>query len=276
MPTPVDPAFAAYLKTCRGRLSPADFGLAGGRRRTQGLRREEVATRAGISVTWYTWLEQGRGGAPSADLVDRLAQALMLTEPERQHLHVLALGRKPEPAAPADDDTLPPRLQHVLDALPLAPALIRNPVWDVLAWNRATARVLFDFATLPAGSRNILRQIFCDPVMRAAQPDWHETARLIVGVFRADAARAKPREKLRALVADLSRASPEFAALWAENQVRGFTAAPKRWHLPGLGETSFDYSAYQVEGRPDLTMVVYTPATSQDAARIHQRLAQTA
>src|SRR6478752_3417046 len=127
-----------YLKDRRSRLDPTAFGFAGGRRRTPGLRREEVAQRANISPTWYTWLEQGRGGAPSADVLDRIARALMLTEVEREHLFLLGLGRTPE-ARYRKDDGVTPRLQRVLDALEPTPALIRNAKYDVVAWNRAAS-----------------------------------------------------------------------------------------------------------------------------------------
>ncbi len=270
-------AFATYLRDRRARLDPAAFGLAAPRRRTPGLRREEVAARAGISATWYTWLEQGRGGAPSAAVLDRLAQALMLTEFERDHLHVLALGRAPEPARRAPDEGVTRRLQRVLDAIPAAPAMVRTPLWDVVAWNRAAARVLGDFGAVPDAERNVLKLIFCNPAVRAAQLDWQSAARLVVGAFRADAARAQACEEVQAFVEGLSRASAEFAALWAENEVGGFGAdIVKRWRLPGLGETAFDYSAFKVDGRPDLTMVVFTPATESDAARVGRWLAESA
>src|SRR5215468_8385819 len=131
----------AYLKHRRTRLDPAALGFAAGRRRTPGLRREEVAQRANISPTWYTWLEQGRGGAPSADVLDRIARALMLTDVEREHLFLLGLGRPPEVRYRATDGVTP-RLQRVLDALAFSPAIIRTATWDVVAWNRPATVVL--------------------------------------------------------------------------------------------------------------------------------------
>src|SRR3569623_183023 len=124
-----------FLRSRRTRLDPASFGLAG-RRRTAGLRREEVAQRANISTTWYTWLEQGRGGAPSAAVLGRIAEALMLTEVAREHLFLIGLGRPPEVRYQASEG-VSPRLQRVLDALPVSPAIIRTVTWDVVAWNRA-------------------------------------------------------------------------------------------------------------------------------------------
>src|SRR5258708_1480808 len=143
-----------YLKDRRSRLDPAAFGFPAGRRRTPGLRREEVAQRSNISPTWYTWLEQGRGGAPSADVLNRIAAGLMLTEHERQHMFMLALGHPPEVRyKPAEGVT--PRLQRLLDAFEVSPALIKTATWDVVAWNRAAAVVLTDYGALPPERRNI-------------------------------------------------------------------------------------------------------------------------
>ncbi len=178
-----------YLKDRRAKLDPIAFGFSSTRRRTPGLRREEVAQRANVSATWYTWLEQGRGGAPSADVLNRIAGALMLTEIEREHLFLLGLGRPPEVHYRAVD-SVTPRLQRVLDALELSPAFIKTPIWDVLAWNRAAAAVLTDYATLPPEKRNILRMMFCEPYIRARQADWGSVARFVVAAFRTDVARA--------------------------------------------------------------------------------------
>src|ERR1700733_5457139 len=137
-----DNLLGTYLKDRRAKLDPAALGFLPGRRRTPGLRREEVAQRASISPTWYTWLEQGRGGAPSSDVLDRIARALMLTDVEREHLFLLGLGRQPEVRYRRDEVTL--RLQRVLDALEPSPALIRTATWDVVAWNRAATVMLTD------------------------------------------------------------------------------------------------------------------------------------
>src|SRR5665213_3682943 len=129
-----DNLLGTYLKDRRAKLDPASFGFPLARRRTPGLRREEVAQRANISPTWYTWLEQGRGGAPSADVLNRISRALMLTEVEREHLFLLGLGRPPE-VRYRKNDGVTPRLQRVLDALDPNPAMIRNARYDVVAWN---------------------------------------------------------------------------------------------------------------------------------------------
>src|SRR5689334_11762021 len=186
---PRESALGAYLRDRRTKLDPASFGLPLTRRRTPGLRREEVAQRANVSATWYTWLEQGRGGAPSADVLDRIARALMLTDAEREHLFVLVLGLPPGVRI-REDETITPRLQGVVDAFEYCPALIKNATWDVVAWNGAFATVLMDYGRLPPEERNILRMIFCSPHVRSIQSDWESVARFVVGAFRADVARA--------------------------------------------------------------------------------------
>jgi len=257
----------AYLKHRRTRLDPAALGFGVGRRRTPGLRREEVAQRANISPTWYTWLEQGRGGAPSADVLHRIAGALMLTDVEREHVFLLGLGRPPEVRYKAAEGVTP-RLQRLLDALEVSPALIKTATWDVVAWNRAAAVVLTDYGALPPSERNILRLVFCDPRVRAAQPDWESVARFVVGAFRADAARAGAVSEVGELVDELCRRSPEFEALWRDNNVHVHGEGVKRLRHPLLGPIAMEYSAFAVDGRPDLGMVVYNPATHADADRI--------
>ena len=251
------------------RLDPAALGISGTRRRTPGLRREEVAQRANISPTWYTWLEQGRGGAPSADVLDRIARALLLTEIEREHVFLLGLGRPPE-VRYQPQGGITPRLQRVLDSMDASPALVRTMTWDVVAWNSAAAVVLTDYAALPPSERNVLRLMFLNPRVRAAQFDWKSTARFVVGVFRADAARAGAgaAELAKPLLDELSRASPEFAAMWNDNDVLEFGGGVKRLHHAELGEIALEYSGFAVDGRPDLAMLVYNPATDFDAERI--------
>ena len=256
-----------YLKDRRSKLDPAAFGFPAERRRTPGLRREEVAQRANISPTWYTWLEQGRGGAPSADVLDRIARALMLTDVEREHLFLLGLGRPPD-VRYRKDEGVTPRLQRVLDALEPSPALIRTATWDVIAWNRAVAVMLIDYGSLPPEQRNILRFIFLDPRARAAQYDWESVARFVLGAFRIDAARAGAAAEVEPLVHELCRLSPEFAAMWRDNDVRSHGEAVKHIRHPVLGPIAFEYSAFAVDGRPDLSMVIYNPVLPADLDRI--------
>ncbi len=261
----------AYLRNRRNKLDPAAFGVSGGRRRTVGLRREEVAQRADISATWYTWLEQGRGGRPSADVLDRIAQALRLTDIEREHLFLVGLGRPPE-VRYRGDEAVAPRLQRLIDTLSDSPAIVRTARWDVVAWNRAAAAVLTDYGTLAPEQRNILRMIFCDPRARAAQSEWKDVARFVVSAFRMEAARAGAEAEVAPLIDELCRSSADFAAMWRDNDVRSHGDGVKHLRHPQLGLLALEYSAFAVDGRPDLSMIVYNPASAADRARIRSLL----
>lgn len=258
-----------YLRDRRTRLDPTAFGFTSGRRRTPGLRREEVASRANISPTWYTWLEQGRGGAPSADVLDRIAKGLMLTEPEREHIYMLGLGRPPE-ARYQMADGITPRLQRVLDGMVLSPTIIKTAMWDVVGWNRAAAVLLTDYGKLPREGRNILRLMFGSDHVRDRNADFDSIARFVVGAFRADVARAGASTSVEVtkLVTELSRLSPEFEALWQDNDVVAHGEGVKRIYHPDAGLLAMEFSSFAVEGRPELGMIVYNPATPDDAERL--------
>jgi len=267
MTTNLDNPLGLYLRDRRTRLDPGAFGFPTQRRRTPGLRREEVAQRANISPTWYTWLEQGRGGAPSPDVLNRIAGGLMLTEAEREHLFMLALGRPPEVRYKSADGVTP-RLQRLLDGMLASPAIIKTATWDVVAWNPAAALVLTDYGALRREERNILRLVFANDRVRGAQEDWESTARFVVGAFRADAVRAGAVSEVGQLVAELCATSPEFAALWADNDVRFHGEGTKRLRHPVLGTIELEYSGFAVDGRPDLGMIVYNPVDPDVADRI--------
>jgi hypothetical protein len=205
-------------------------------------------------------------------VLNRLANGLMLTEPEREHLFMLGLGRPPEVRYKATDEVTP-RLQRVLEAFEVSPAIIKTATWDVIAWNRAAAVMLTDYGALPPRQRNILRLIFADSRVRAAQQDWRSVARYVVGAFRADAARAGATAEIGQLVDELSRLSPEFAALWRDNEVSVSGEGTKRLHHQQLGPITFEYSHFAVDGRPDLGMLVYNPVTDEDADRIRAHIA---
>jgi transcriptional regulator with XRE-family HTH domain len=258
-----------YLRDRRTKLDPATFGLPLTRRRTPGLRREEVAQRANVSATWYTWLEQGRGGAPSADVLDRIAHALMLTDIEREHIFLLALGRPPEVQYHVPEG-VSPRLQRVLDAMEFSPAIVKTCTWDIVAWNRAALVVLSDYTVLPPNQRNVLRMMFCNPHVRSRQLDWESVARFVVGTFRADAARAGASREIEALVDELSMTSPEFAAMWRDHDVRAYGEGIKQLRHAELGTIALEHLLFAVDGRPDLSMMVYNGATPEEAGRIRR------
>lgn len=256
----------AYLRDRRQRLDAAALGF-GGRRRTPGLRREEVAQRAHISTTWYTWLEQGRGGAPSPRVLDSLARALLLTEAEREHLYLVGIGHRPKAGAPAQEG-ISGRLQRFLDALPMIPATVATATWDIIGWNRAARLALADYQAMAPEARNILRRMFLDPATRAAQSDWEAVARFLVATFRAETVRAGADARASELVAELSARSADFARLWSENDVRTTGEGAKTIRHARVGEITFEFSSFAIDGRPDLRLMAYVPATAGDLDKI--------
>ena len=231
-----------------------------------------MAQRASVSATWYTWLEQGRGGAPSAAVLDRIARALLLTDAEREHLFLLGLGRPPEPAKLLRGEVTP-RLQRILDAFEYSPAFLRTPTWDVVAWNNVAARVLHNYGNVEPKQRNIVRMLFTSPTIRSKNPNWEKDVRFVVASFRADMARAGATAQMKDFVDELCRESEAFATIWRENDVQGtYGETPKLIHHPDYGKLQLDYSAFAIEGRPDLIMVVYNPATIEDRDKIHQAM----
>jgi hypothetical protein len=186
-------------------------------------------------------------------VLDRIVSALMLTEVEREHLFLLGLGRPPE-ARYQENEGVTPRLQRVFDALESSPALIRTAIWNVIAWNRGATVMLGDYGALPPHQRNVLRVIFLDPRARAVQHDWESVARHVVGAFRIDVARAGAAAEVAPLVDELCRLSPEFRTMWHDNDVRGAPGeAVKHIRHPVLGPLAFEYSAFAVDGRTDLS-----------------------
>lgn len=265
-----------YLRDRRARLDPSAFGFPATRRRTPGLRREEVAQRANVSATWYTWLEQGRGGAPSTEALERIAGALALGVDEREHLFLLAQHRPPRVDHPPSH-SISPRLQRVLDSLTTSPALVKNLTWDVMAWNHAATVVLSDYGRLPPEARNVLKIMFSSPAARTGMPHWQSVARFVVAAFRAESARAgaAAAARVEALVDELSACSPEFVQLWNARGVRTHGEGTKHIERLGTGPIAMDYASFGVDGQPDLSLIIYTPATEQDRQRI-QALLQAA
>lgn len=258
----------AFLKDRRQRLDAAALGF-GGRRRTPGLRREEVAQRAHISTTWYTWLEQGRGGAPSPRVLDSLARALMMTEAEREHLFLVGIGHPPK-ARTSPREGISGRLQRFLDAMPAIPATVATSTWDIIGWNRAARRALTDYEALPPGERNILRRMFLDPATRTAQSDWESVARFLVATFRAETARAGEDGRAAELVAELSGKSAEFARLWGENDVQMTGEGAKMIRHAIVGEITFEFLSFAIDGRPDLRLMIYVPAHAVDREKMER------
>jgi transcriptional regulator with XRE-family HTH domain len=233
---------AAFLQACRRRLSPQQVGLPSGeRRRVKGLRREEVAALAGIGVTWYTWLEQGRDIQVSETTLNSLAQALCLSEAERTYLFLLASpdsSRHFVPIKPPTLDEDPASVQHLLDALNPYPALLRDHHWDVLAWNQAEA-ALTPWASIAPPERNLLLYLFTHPCARQHMPQWQEYARSVLQVFRLTWSQFLPDERLISIIDHLQQASSEFREWWQQHTVQQYPPLDLLWQYNNGQCTSF-------------------------------------
>lgn len=268
-----DNVLGNYLRERRQRLDAAKLGYTLLRRRTPGLRREEVAVRACVSTTWYTWLEQGRGGAPSEEVLERLARALELSAAERDHLFLLAQNRLPGVTWQAGVD-VSPSLQRVLDSMENTPALVKTAEWQVVAWNRAATKVFVDYAELPPDQRNILLMMFRNEEMKKRLPDWHKVTRGMVANFRADVARTGASEHVRALVDELCEISDTFRQLWQSQEVSQHGEGIKQLWLPDEGVLELEYSTFAVEGKPGLSLVVFNPRQQHDRDCVARMMAR--
>ena len=265
---------AAFLRSRRARLTPADVGLPGdsepGRRRTPGLRREEVAQLSGVGVTWYTWLEQGRKIPASPQVIEALARALRLSADEHRHLRELA-GLTA--AAEASGDDLQPRLKRLVDAAAPNAACVYDIHFDYLAWNEPYRRIRHDPAGLPAGRRNLLWMMFTDAENRARMTTWDRAARALLSQFRASAGRHPGDPRFAELVAALTEASPRFRDWWAEYPVRYFRPARIRLRHPQAGRITLELFQLRLEDDPGLLMVMQVPADPTSRDRVAALLA---
>ncbi|MGW9118424.1 helix-turn-helix transcriptional regulator [Streptomyces sp. NPDC055663] len=248
-----------FLRSRRARVTPADAGMAVGDvrgRRTPGLRREEVAVLAGVGVSWYTWLEQGREINVSADVLDAIARVLRMNGAEREHLYLLA-GLNP-PQTPANSGLrVPDKLRRVIDSWLPHPAYLIDRHWNLVAVNRA-AELVFGYHE---HDHNCLVTFFTGALYRSSLVHWRDAAQVIVGQFRADAARYPDDVEFGRLAADMCAASPEFAEIWAEHRICDATSGSKAVAHPKAGELVFDYTALTLPELPGHRLMLHTPAT---------------
>jgi transcriptional regulator with XRE-family HTH domain len=256
--SPARAELAELLRTRRDRLTPADVGLpAGSRRRTAGLRREEVAQLAGVSATYYTFLEQGRDVRPSRQVVAALAGALRLSPAERAHLFQLA----GIPLAADDQDlaeTLDPVVSALVSRLDPFPAYVKGGRWDILAANRAARALFTDWSALAPGDRNKVWWMFTEPAARKVYVEWENEASDLLGRFRAAAGRRPDDPDFTALIERLHQASPEVREWWPRYEVRPVGSGTKRLHHPALGEVAFQHTVLQVADHPEQMLVYFT------------------
>ncbi len=264
---------ADFLRARREAVRPEQVGLPRGatRRRTPGLRREEVALLAGVSLTWYTWLEQGRRINASDDVLRAIGRALRLDEAGIEHLLALAQPPTDWNGAPVEaPEEAPTALVRLITAIEPAPAYVLGPRWEFLAWNAAEERLYPRVATLQPPRRNLLWVLFCDPLTRELIVDWDIHARQALAEFRAGTAALRSDPRFHALVDMLTADSPEFASWWAEHDVSGFETRLRRFRHPDAGELTFEYQQLAPVEWPGLRVVVQLPVPGDDSA---QRLA---
>ena len=257
---------AAFLRSRRERISPEQVGLpAGGRRRTPGLRREEVAQLAGVGVTWYTWLEQGRDINASEQVLDAIAATLHLDPIERSHLYTLAGAG--EPFADRQCKAISDPLRLMLRQLEPFPACIQNARTDVLAYNR-TYDMLNGMTRLPYDERNILWLFFTDPAWRRSLVDWEDTGPRLVAQFRAAMASHIAEPSWKNLLKRLRGRSPEFEALWSQHDISSPENMTKRFLHPAVGLMRLDFTHLWLGPRSELVLKSYSPADAETAEKL--------
>ncbi|MFE7574995.1 helix-turn-helix transcriptional regulator [Streptomyces sp. NPDC057521] len=261
----MDGELGDFLRSRRARISPEDVGLNSyGRRRVPGLRREEVAQLAGVSVDYYIRLEQGRGPSVSDAVLDAIARVLRLDETEHAYLRTVARP-KARKAPSSSARRVRPGLRLLLDMFDRAPAFVLGRRMDVLSWN-ALGDALSGFSRMSAAERNMPRQAFLAPGARELYPDWPAVAAETVAHLRLDAGLHPDDKELAALVGELSLKSEDFRHLWADHQVKAKTYGVKRMAHPVVGALTLPYETLTVPGEPDLSLVVYTPEPGSETA----------
>ncbi|GAB2722287.1 helix-turn-helix transcriptional regulator [Arthrobacter bambusae] len=248
-----------FLRDRRGNLVRAELGLPPiGRSRTLGLRREEVASFAAVSITWYTWLEQGREINASRQVLEAIARVLGLTGAEKSYLLALG-GYAPVPDAEVAVIEEPPaHVKRLLDSVDF-PAFAVAPDWGIAGWNRAYAGLYSRIAAVDLADRNLLWLIFTDPHLREMLPDWEETSRHFVAEFRAEAGARLGSAAHTTLINRLIEASPEFAKLWADRGVERFASRQRVFLHPAVGELVFEQHRLAPSDAPELHLVMYAP-----------------
>ncbi|HEX4223982.1 MAG TPA: helix-turn-helix transcriptional regulator [Pseudonocardiaceae bacterium] len=262
-------ALADFLRSRRERISPDQVGLPpGGRRRTPGLRREEVAQLAGVGVTWYTWLEQGRDIRASDQVLRAIANTLQLDPYECAHLFTLA--GQPEPTVQKECRAISPAIQLMLRQLEPLPANIANARLDILAYNRAYDRMVGGLDRIPFEDRNSLWLCFTDPAWRSRLVEWDVAAPRLVAQFRAAMAGHVAESSWKCLVKRLREASPEFVAIWDQHEVKAPENLTKRYANSEVGLLELDYTHLWFGPRSEMRLTTYTPANDATRDRVER------
>jgi len=257
-----------FLRACRGRLTPVKVGLPERRRRrTPGLRREDVAALVGVSVTWYTWLEQGRDIQVSADVLERVSETLRLSPTEREYLFALVQNRPPPPRGWGDARIMP-AVRRMIDALAM-PAIVMTARWDVVAWNPMVVAVFRDYEKIPPARRNLLRILLVDDAIYQRESALYDTmAQRVLAKFRVDYSQFSGEHEFEALIEELERESEAFRRLWNSPEVRGHSEGVVEY--PQHGGLKLEHTSYVPEGASGLRLVIYAPHDETTAAKLDQ------
>lgn len=256
-------ALSDFLKSRRAAITPGSVGLAEGtRRRTPGLRREEVAQLAGVSNTWYTWLEQGRDIKVSPSVLECIAGALRLTKDERNYLFALALENGPGTAAYQQEEVsvISPSLQKILQELTTCPTLISDRRCGIVGWNEAASHVFLDFAQLPPEERNMIRLLFVRKEFQRLAVNWEQFVRGYLSIFRAYYGQYVEDRWYDDFIAEMKEQHPAFHELWEESRVSSAPDVVLEFRHAKAGKMLFHLTSLQVHGSSDLRCSIYTPA----------------
>jgi transcriptional regulator with XRE-family HTH domain len=263
-----------FLRMCRARIKPEEVGLAGGLRRAHatGLRREDVAALSGVSVSWYTWLEQGRDMRVSDDVLERLSETFRLTADERTYLFSLVQQRVPRLHSDSDNEA-PPDVVRMIKHVNM-PAVAMNLRWDVLAWNALNSAIYRDYGTLPPGQRNLLEILMIKPVRHMTSRQLESTARRICARLRYDITRSPADPKLDQLVRRLSAESPLFSRIWNDQDFTVRAYGLHRFTHARFGPVSFEHNSFVPDGHPNIRVVTCIPEDAATRRAVAQLIAE--
>lgn len=254
-------ALSEFLKTHRSKIHPHMVGMpAGTRRRTPGLRREEVAQLAGVSTTWYTWLEQGRDINVSPSVLDAISKALQLNADERKYLYALAVEEGVRPAISAEEETMiSPSLQKILQELQYCPTIISDRRCHIVGWNKAAAHVFLDFDQIPPEKRNLIQLLFSRKELKSLAVNWEHFVKGFIAIFRSYYGQYVADQWYATFIEEMEKTYPEFHKLWNEGEVSSAPQVLIEFRHARTGKMVFNLTSLQVQGNVDLRCSVYTP-----------------
>ncbi len=262
-----------FLKSCRARTAPTSVGLTpASRRRSKGLRREDVAALAGLSATWYTWLEQGRDVHPSERVLERLSGALGLSPAERDYLFMLT-QKRPPPLASTGGEEVRPAVRRMLDSVNV-PALVHTRRWDVIGWNQIWSRCFPDFGIRPTNERNLLKILLTDVDFQRQPHEQEEIARRVLAKVRLDYSQSADDPAFDRLIEELTAACPIFHRLWRSSEIVNCSEGVYTTSYAGIGEISFEHTSYTIEGSPHLRLLLFCPSDVASGRNLVQLVRQ--